>query len=62
MASKIDEDFTYFDECTSMTGTYIHHESYSLDYIYDVYRNEQVNSSGFDHNTTDDFLYLSPST
>ena len=52
--SNIDEaDFTSFDECTSMTESYLHHNSYGPNYICDVYHNEQVNCLRFDLNTTD---------
>ena len=54
MDSNIDEeDNTSFDECTSMTGTYLHHDQYSPNYRCDVYHNVCVNHSGFDLNTTD---------
>ena len=34
MDSNIDEeDFTSFDECTSTTGSYLHHNSYGPDYV-----------------------------
>ena len=52
MDSTIDEEeFTSFDQCTSMTGTYLDHDSYSHDYICNVYHNEHMNCSGFDLNT-----------
>ena len=31
-----DEDFTSFDECTSVTGSYLHHDGYGPDYVCDV--------------------------
>ena len=54
-----EEDLTSFDECTSATGTYLHHDSYGPNYVCNVYQNEQVNCSGFDLNTTDNSYHLS---
>ena len=38
-----EEEFASFDECTSMTRIYLHHDSYSPSYICEVYHNEQMN-------------------
>ena len=35
-----DEDFTSFDDCTSVTGSYLHHDDYGPDYICDICHNE----------------------
>ena len=41
MGPKIDKEILHlFDECTSVTGTYLHHDSYGPDYVCDVYHNE----------------------
>ena len=58
---KIDEEeFGSFDEFTFVTRAYLHHDSYSPDYVCDVYPNECMNCFGFDLNTTDNMYHLSP--
>ena len=61
MARMIDEEeLVSFDECTSVVGLYLHHDSYSPDYICDVYHNKHMNCLGFDLNTADNSYHLSP--
>ena len=55
-----DEDFTSFDECTSATGSYLHHDYYGPNYICDIYHNECITCLGFDLNTTHNSYHLSP--
>ena len=55
-----EEDFTSFDECTSMTGTHVHHDNYNPNYVCDVYHNEQVKFLGFNLNTAHNSNSLSP--
>ena len=55
-----EENFVSFDECTSMTRTYLHHDSYSPNFVWDVYHNECMNYSGFDSNTGDNTWYSCP--
>ena len=54
-----EEEFSSLDECTSMTGIYLHHDSCHSDYVCDVYHNKCMNCSGFDLKTTDNFYHLS---
>ena len=61
MDSNIDEeDFTSFDECMSVSRSYLHHNDYDPDYICNVYHNECITCSGCDHNTADNSYYFSP--
>ena len=61
MDSNIDEeDFSSFDDHISVTGSYLHHNDYSPDYICDVYHHECVMCSGFHLNTTDNSYDFSP--
>ena len=55
-----EEEFTSLDECTSASGSYLHHDDYGPDYVCDVYHNEHVTCFGFDLNTTDNSYNLSP--
>ena len=55
-----DEDCTSFDEHTSKTGSYLHHDDYDPNYICDVYHNDCVTCSGFDLNATDKSSCSSP--
>ena len=48
-----EEQFVSFDECTNATVTYLHHDSYSPNYVCDVYHNACMNCLEFDLNTTD---------
>ena len=60
MNSMIDEeDYTSFDEYTSMTRTIYIMIVYGPNYVCDVYHNEQVNCLGFDLNSTDNSYCLS---
>ena len=53
MDSNIDkDDFTSFDEHTSVTESYLHCNDYGPDYICDVYHNDCVLYSGIDLNTS----------
>ena len=55
-----EEEFASLDECTSMTGSYLHHDDYGPDYICDVNHNECVTCLGFDLSTADNSYCLSP--
>ena len=49
MDSIIDEEaFIFFNECTSVTRSYLHHNDYGPNYVCDVYHNECVTCLGFD--------------
>ena len=55
-----DEDFTSFDDCTSVTGPYLHHDDYGPNYFCDVYHNDCVTHSGLDVNTGDNSCHFPP--
>ena len=38
-----EEEFISFDECTYVTGTYLHHDSYGPNHVCDVYHNKCMN-------------------
>ena len=63
MDSTIDEEeFISFDEHTSVTGSYLHHDDYGPNCICDVYHNEHITCLCFDLNTADNSYsyHLSP--
>ena len=54
-----EEEFVSFDECTTVTWTYLHYDSYGPVDVCDVYHNAHMNCLGFDLNTADNTYHLS---